>query len=201
MGSWAVVVPVKLLDEAKTRLDRADRAEVALAVARDTVTAAAACPLVEAVVVVTDDPRAAAAVEGAAEVVADEPARGLNPALLHGAAYAAREHPGTGIAALAADLPAMRPDELARALSAADDAGRALVADAAGDGTVLLTAAPGETLDPRFGAGSRAAHAAAGALDLTDLLADVPGYGGTWTPLSTSRTRPRSESDRPRVCC
>src|ERR1700709_1363304 len=101
MGSWTVVLPVKLLDEAKTRLDRVARAEVALAVARDTVAAAAVCSVVEAVVVVTDDPRAAEAVAGAAEVVADEPSRGLNPALVHGAEFAARQHPGTGIVALA----------------------------------------------------------------------------------------------------
>jgi 2-phospho-L-lactate guanylyltransferase len=176
MGSWTVVVPVKLLDEAKTRLDRADRAEVALAVARDTVAAAAACTVVEAVLVVTDDPRAAQAVDGTAEVVADEPDRGLNPALVHGAQVAAQRHPGTGVAALAADLPALRPDELARALAAADEAGVAVVADAAGDGTVFLAATAGRSLEPRFGPDSRAAHVAAGALDVTDRLGDsVPG--------------------------
>lgn len=169
-------MPVKLLDEAKTRLDRPDRAAVALAVAQDTVAAAAACPDVEAVVVVTDDRRAAEAVADVAEVVADEPARGLNPALVHGAEVAAREHPGTGVAALAADLPALRPEELTRALTAASETGRALVADAGGHGTVLLAAAPGHHLDPRFGRDSRAAHADAGATDLTEQLGDaVPG--------------------------
>lgn len=170
------MVPVKLLDEAKTRLDRPDRGAVALAVARDTVAAAAACPVVEAVLVVTDDRRAAEAVGDVAEVVADEPARGLNPALVHGAELAGRRRAGTGVAALAADLPALRPGELTRALAAAAETGRALVADAAGEGTVLLAAAPGCTLDPHFGPASRTAHVEAGAVDLTDRLGDeVPG--------------------------
>lgn len=41
------------------------------------------------------------------------------------------------------------------------------MADAAGSGTVLLTAAPGVSLDPRFGTASAAAHARSGALALT----------------------------------
>ena len=43
----------------------------------------------------------------------------LNAALLRGAAVAARRWPGTGLAALTADLPALRPAELAAALRAA----------------------------------------------------------------------------------
>ncbi len=44
--------------------------------------------------------------------------------------------------------------------------GRAFVADAEGTGTTLLVAAPGVTLDPRFGGGSAARHAASGAAAL-----------------------------------
>lgn len=175
--SWVVVVPVKPLPTAKTRLDRPDRADLALAMAVDTVAAAAACPSVRRVLVVTDDERARAAVGAHADVLADEPRRGLNPALEHGARRAAAEHPGAGIVALAADLPALRPDELHRALAEAAGVDRALVADAAGDGTVLLTAAPGLVLDPRFGFGSRAGHRAAGVVDMTERLG--PDVGGT----------------------
>jgi 2-phospho-L-lactate guanylyltransferase len=176
---WVVVVPVKVLGRAKTRLGLAPaaRADLALEMARATVAAAAACPLVAEVVVVTDDPRAAAALRGArVHVVADEPDAGLNPALGHGAAVAAGRHPGAGVAALSADLPALRPDELARALAAGAAHPRAVVADAAGTGTVLLTARPGLPLDPAYGGASRTRHAARGAVDLTDDLRDaVPG--------------------------
>jgi 2-phospho-L-lactate guanylyltransferase len=170
MRSWTVVVPVKHLGAAKSRLAREDRADVALAMACDTVAAAVACPGVSRVIVVTDDPRAASALGAAAEIVADVPDRGLNAALVHGAEVAARSDPSTGVATLAADLPALRPEQLARALEAADGLDRALLADAQGDGTVLLLTGPGVRLEPHFGPASRSAHAAAGASDLTDAL-------------------------------
>ena len=173
---WSLVVPAKRLGAAKTRLrpltggpaDGGLHAELVLALLADTVAAARACPAVVDVVVVTDDECAAATVRGlGARTVPDEPDRGLNPALAHGAAAAA-----TGaVAALSSDLPALRPAELAAALAAASTAPRCFVADAAGTGTTLLTAA-GVPLDPRFGGGSAAAHAAAGAVALAG---DWPG--------------------------
>jgi 2-phospho-L-lactate guanylyltransferase len=164
-----VVVPVKPLPAAKSRLARPDRAEVALAMAVDTVTAARAAGV--QVVVVTDDDRARAALAAPAVlVVGDEPDAGLNPALDHGASVAAARWPERGVAALSADLPALRPDALRRALAAASGHRRAVVADAAGTGTVLLTAAPGAALRPAFGPGSRDAHTGDGAHDLTDEL-------------------------------
>ncbi|HSP37352.1 MAG TPA: 2-phospho-L-lactate guanylyltransferase [Frankiaceae bacterium] len=173
MQSWTVVVPVKLLESAKTRLAREDRAALALAMAADTVAAASACAAVASVLVVTDDVRAAAALAGAADVVPDVPARGLNPALAHGAHVAAGRRPSDGIVALAADLPSLTAHHLEIALTAAEGVARGLVADAVGKGTVLLSAAPGIALEPRFGADSRVAHRAAGVIDLTDDLGDT----------------------------
>ncbi|SDB99553.1 2-phospho-L-lactate guanylyltransferase [Geodermatophilus telluris] len=173
---WSVVVPAKRLGAAKTRLHpltggpaAGDRhALLVLALLADTVAAARACPAVDVVVVVTDDDRAAAAVAAlGARTVPDAPDRGLNPALAHGAGAAA----AAAVAALSSDLPALRPAELAAALAAAEGAPRGFVADAAGTGTTLLTAA-GVPLDPRFGRGSAAAHAAAGAVPLAG---DWPG--------------------------
>ncbi len=134
--TWSVVIPVKVLARAKSRLAGLAgpaRSELALAMAADTVRAAAACPVVAAVVVVTDDPAAASALGAlGARVVADEPDAGLNPALAHGAAVAAASWPDRGTAALAADLPALRPAELDRGLRAAAQWPEAFVADAAG---------------------------------------------------------------------
>ena len=59
---------------------------------------------------------------------------------------AARRWPGTGLAALTADLPALRPAELAAALRAAErraQAAAAFVPDAAGVGTTLYAVPPG----------------------------------------------------------
>jgi len=167
-----VVVPVKRLDLAKSRLYAAGRpppehAALALALAVDTVAAAAASPAVGRVLVVTDDPEAAAAVLAAgAVVVPDEPDAGLNPALAHGAARAAALAPADAVALLSADLPALRPAELAAALDAAAGHRRAFVADAAGSGTTLLAAAPGVAPAPGYGAGSATTHRDSGAVPL-----------------------------------
>jgi 2-phospho-L-lactate/phosphoenolpyruvate guanylyltransferase len=185
--TWTVVMPVKVLARAKSRLAvlaGPRRSELALALASDTVCAVLNCPEVARVVVVTADPMAGPRLGAlGAHVVADEPpglAGGLNAALAHGAAIAIRRWPGTGIAALAADLPALRPAELGRALrgaaiqrAGAGTASAAFVADAAGVGTTLYAAPPGTAFMPRFGGASRARHAASGGHELD--LPDIPG--------------------------
>lgn len=162
-------MPVKRLDAAKSRLrgalDRVPHESLALALAQDTVAAALACPLVGEVLVVTADRTAAESLRALGARMVPEPSQaGLNPAFVAGAARAV----GRWVAALTADLPALRPMELAAALrSAADDPGvRRFVADAPATGTTLLTAPPGVPLSPRFGVGSAAAHAASGAVAL-----------------------------------
>ena len=165
--SWAIVIPVKRLDRAKTRLAVAAplRRRLALAMALDTLDAARRCEAVETVIVVTDEPDVASgARDRGALVVADEPDDGLNAALRHGAMSAPG---GAGVAAVAADLPALRPDELAGLLVAATAHPVSVVADAAGSGTTLYAAASLAQFDPRFGHESLAAHVAAGAVDLT----------------------------------
>jgi 2-phospho-L-lactate guanylyltransferase len=166
---WALVVPVKRLATAKTRLRPGipagiGPARLVLAMAEDTVRAVRACPVVAEVLVVTDDPEVTAALAGAgARVVPEPPVPGLNPAVSHGAGLLGRRP----VAALAADLPALRPDELARALAAAGRvAGRGFVPDAAGTGTTLLAAPPGVPLAPQFGPGSAVRHLATGAYRL-----------------------------------
>ncbi len=174
---WTVVIPVKLLVLAKSRLsDLADddRKAVALAMAADTVTAAVACPPVGDVIVVSDDPDVRTEAEAAgATVIADLPAAGLNEALTAGAEHAAATWSGRGVAALTADLPALSAAELAVALTAAAGVHHAFVADAAGSGTTLYTAMPGVAFEPRFGPGSRRRHREAGAVEL-----DLPGLPG-----------------------
>ncbi len=168
--AWSVVVPAKRLALAKTRLTplpgalggppQAAHDRLVLALLADTVAAALASPAVAGVLVVTDDPSAAAEVTRlGARAVPDQPDRGLNPALAHGA----RATGATTVAALSSDLPALRPAELTAALAAADCAPRCFVADAQGTGTTLLTA-DGTELAPAFGAGSAQRHAAGGAV-------------------------------------
>lgn len=172
-----MLAPVKQLDRAKTRLSTrpaAERRALALAFALDTVRAVLACDDVARVVVICDDAEVRDAVaQLGATWVTDEPELGLNGVLSAVSARLGAEEPGLAVAALVADLPALRTDELRRALAAAAHVARGFVADAAGTGTTLLTAAPGVGLDPRFGPRSRAAHAASGAVGLEP--GPVPG--------------------------
>jgi 2-phospho-L-lactate guanylyltransferase len=175
---WSVVVPVKRVERAKTRLAGAvpgnGHEALVLALAADTVSAVLASAAVARVIVVTDDSRAAAELGGlGALVVPDLPDSGLNPALDHGAAAAAAAGPADGVAVVGADRPALRPAELAAVLALAAAHDRAFLPDTAGTGTALLTARAGVPLDPRFGPDSAAAHAASGAVRLS----------GEWTSL------------------
>ncbi|MCX4769543.1 2-phospho-L-lactate guanylyltransferase [Streptomyces sp. NBC_01260] len=171
-GRWSLVVPLKPLARAKSRLVPASgallRPRLALAFAQDTVYAALACRAVADVVVVTDDATAGAALAAlGARVVADSPAAGLNAALAHGERAVRAARPEAAVAVLNADLPALRHMELARVLDFSAAFSRAFVTDAAGIGTTFLSAGPGVELRPAFGGPSRARHLASGAAEIT----------------------------------
>jgi 2-phospho-L-lactate guanylyltransferase len=143
------------------------RPGLALAFAQDTVAAALACPAVRDVAVVTDDVLAGRELAAlGARIVPDEPRGGLNSALEHAAAVVRATRPDSALAALNADLPALRAPELARVLDAAGEFRRAFLPDAAAIGTTLLAVAPGHELLPAFGTDSRARHRASGAAEL-----------------------------------
>nr|WP_202425796.1 2-phospho-L-lactate guanylyltransferase [Streptomyces sp. HUCO-GS316] len=166
-----MVIPLKPLARAKSRLSdtAADgvRRSLALAFAQDTVAAALACAAVRDVAVVTDDVLAGRELAAlGARIVPDEPRGGLNAALAHAAAAVRTLRPEAAVAALNADLPALRPLELARVLDAAAEFPRAFLPDAAAIGTTLLAAAPGRELLPSFGPDSRARHRASGAVEI-----------------------------------
>ncbi|MGP3948301.1 2-phospho-L-lactate guanylyltransferase [Streptomyces sp. 7N604] len=170
-GGWSLVVPLKPLSLAKSRLAEAAgaglRPGLALAFAQDTVAAALGCADVRDVVVVTDDPLARAELSAlGARTLPDAPGAGLNAALAHGARWVRGERPEARVAALNADLPALRPAELARVLAAAGAFPRTFLADAAGIGTTFLAAAHGADLAPAFGGPSRDRHRASGAREI-----------------------------------
>lgn len=180
-AGWCLVVPVKLLHLAKSRLssDPEVRAALALAFAADTVAAALRTPSVVEVVVVTDDTTASGFLRGlGAEIVSDQPDAGLNPALRHGAAHAAARHPQCGVGALSADLPALKSRDLENALRRAAKVGVAVVPDVDGTGTTAYLVTPGQKFEPAFGRDSLSAHIEAGAIvvpaaDLRSMCRDV----------------------------
>jgi len=185
-GPWTLVLPVKGGPAAKSRLGAPP--ELAAAIAADSLEVVASCPVVGRVVVVTSDAAAGAMARAAGADVVHErhPGSGLAGAIRDGL-RAAAERPGP-VAVLLADVPAARPEDLGRALGAADRmlTGRpappmALLPDTEGTGTVLLAALRADALDPAFGPGSAAEHVRRGArsldLDLPRLRRDVDTPG------------------------
>jgi 2-phospho-L-lactate guanylyltransferase len=168
--TWRVVIPFKGAPSSKSRLaarfDDATRHALALAFLRDVTAAARSTPDVAGIVLVSSEPGIAALFpderpQPAVEVTPD-PRDGLNGAISHGIRAARAADPEAHVAVLLGDLPELIPEELQEALRAAARHPFAFVTDAAGTGTSLLTLAPGEAGEPHFGAGSAAAHAAAG---------------------------------------
>jgi 2-phospho-L-lactate guanylyltransferase len=179
---WVVVLPVKPISRAKSRLavPAEIRPRLVLAMALDTAESAGRSPVVELVCAVCDDDVATSALAAlGVTVFPDEPAAGLDAALQHGALAAGQLRPGAGVAALTADLPALRTTELTAALTAAAEHPRAVACDAAGEGTTLLTARA-VRLAPAFGPGSFARHVAAGAVPLP-----VPASSGLGRDVDT----------------
>ncbi len=171
---YAVLVPVKPPAVAKSRLAGLGdgvRRDLAAAFAADTVSAALTCGLVERVLVVTDDHDLAGALAGSGVDVLPDGADDLNGTLVQAAAEMHRRHPGLGLVALCADLPALRGEELGRAIAAASAEGMSFVADQERSGTTVVVAADLTSFRPAFGHGSRAQHLEAGA---HEILVDVP---------------------------
>jgi 2-phospho-L-lactate guanylyltransferase len=165
---WTVIVPVKQITLAKTRLSGIDdttRRALAIAFARDTVAAAAASSMVDQVVVVSNDDVAADIADGIAELIPDEPDAGLNPALVYAAAHVRTRRPEAPVAAMSSDLPAVRGDDITRAFRRGTPTPW-FVPDMDGIGTTLLAAPHGQLWMPVFGAASRRAHLAAGVAEI-----------------------------------
>lgn len=166
---WTVILPQKDLRRAKSRmrLSDSDRRSVVMAMFTDTLDAVRGCPGVVRIIVVCDNADDAIALgrEGIITQV-DGAGGGLNPSIEVGAELARELLPTTHLAVLPADLPGLRPAELARALAIAAGHDRSFIADAAGTGTTLLTAISGHELRPAYGVSSRARHTLMGAVEI-----------------------------------
>lgn len=159
---WQLIIPVKGRQTAKSRLHPpagVARADLAHAFALDTITAAAACIPAAQLVVVTSDELTATFVRDLGAIVVTDQGDGLNPAIRLGIGYLERVWPEGPAAVLLGDLPTLRPQDLATALSWCALHQRALVPDASGRGTVLLSAQLPRDLQPRFGTDSAREHA------------------------------------------
>lgn len=167
-AGFRVVIPVKDLARAKTRLELTGptRRSLALAFATDTIRAALSSVAVDEVVVLTRDrlvSRRAASL--GATVLRPPRGRGLNPELEWALSGLGRTG-GPPAAVLMADLPALRPWELDAVLAAGREAGGPFCVEDRSSGGTTLLGGPVDRVLPCFGGRSAARHRVGGAVGL-----------------------------------
>jgi 2-phospho-L-lactate/phosphoenolpyruvate guanylyltransferase len=151
-------------------------------------TLSALCRALPHVLVVSDQPALEARLHRAGlamEVISESGQVGINSALTRGAL---RLHAQgfTSILACVGDLPALRPESVARVLDASRSHPRSFVADASGVGTTMLVAHDVD-LAPQFQGRSAAAHHASGAVGL--------GAEAIGSPVADARCDVDTEAD------
>lgn len=160
----AAILPVKTYSRAKHRMAHAvgtpDRRELAQAMVGDVLEALTAVAVLDDLVVVTAEPQAAAAARQAgAEIVHDPREAGQSAAATLGV-HAAAARGAERALLVPGDCPALDPDEIATLLAAHRGPGVVIVPDRHGSGTNGLLLAPPGAIEPSFGPGSFARHAA-----------------------------------------
>jgi len=156
----AAVLPIKSFGRAKERLRAAvaqpGRADLAAAMVGDVLAALNAVDGLDEVVVVTAEPRAAAAARAAgAHVVHDPEESGQSGAAARGIAAAAGRGAGR-VLLVPGDCPSLDAGEVAAVLR--EDVAVVIVPDRHGTGTNALLLTPPEAIAPAFGPGSCARH-------------------------------------------
>ena len=191
------LIPVKVLSSAKTRLspllDDDARRALTLAMYRDTLDAALACPALDGVAAVTRDDELLSIAEEAGAQPMPEPG-GLNEALDSAARALASRSDVERLLVLAADLPLARAADIAAVVEAQADV--AIVASNDG-GTNAMAVTP-TAFAFRYGPGSARLHVEAARdaglsvepLDLADLALDID------TPADLERLRDALTSGR-----
>lgn len=162
-----VILPIKPFDDAKERLatglDPAARRTIAEAMVRDVFAALAQAREVDAVVVVSAEPRIAEiAGEVATAVIADE-RTGHSDAARAGVAWAI-EHDCDKVVMLPGDCPLLDPQELDDLIvrTREDRVEFVVIPDRMGTGTNGLVIKPPDAVSPSFGPDSRQRHIALG---------------------------------------
>ena len=177
------VLPVKSFGLAKQRLGEVvgadDRRALARAMAGDVLEALGLAEGLEGVILVSAEPLGV----GDVQVVDDPEEVGQSAAALRGI-HAAVERGAERVLLVPGDCPALEPAEVTELL-AERDSGVVIVPDRHGAGTNALLIAPPDAVEPAFGAGSFARHAAlahaagarvrVGRLPSLELDVDTPG--------------------------
>lgn len=176
---WALV-PVKPLDQAKTRLASAlsatERAELARHMMRDVLRVLSAMPALAGIALLTRDAGvAAAAREFQCRVLPEDPGKDMCANLDTAAADLAADGAGT-LMIVPADLPLLTPRDL-EALLAGHREGVTVVPAAADGGTNALVLTPPDAGPCQFGPDSARRHVAAARLrGFAAALLPLPGF-------------------------
>jgi 2-phospho-L-lactate guanylyltransferase len=167
-GTWNVVIPLKKLAEAKTRLHLgAARPILAWAMARDTIDAIRACAAAGRILVVTSDTHIRQSLVTPGVTVLPDPGGGLNDAVRVGITTSRRLSHQHGIAVVTGDLPSACPAEWDTAFRLADQHKASFIPDTTRTGTTAFFKQADSPCLPHFGKQSRRAHLALGAAELT----------------------------------
>jgi len=163
---WSIIIPVKPLTSAKSRLASLPVSpdQLARAFLIDVLNAVTLVPRVRRVVVASSDPEVASIASLAGALFVDDSGRqGINAG-----AQLARGHrvEGTAVGVLVSDLPWLTPASLDAALALGEDHKCSFIADADDTGTTLWMASPHHRGDSHFGPESRRRHRDAGSTDL-----------------------------------
>lgn len=191
--TWAIV-PVKSLADAKQRLARVlplePRRHLMLNMLEDVLAVLRRVELLQSVLVVTPDSRAAEVAEGfGARVLCETESRGHSAAAVAGFAEA-RAQGAAHALTLPADTPLVTPDEVRSLLATARSPSSrmrgcpgleqrvTLVPSRDGDGTNALLVSPPDAFAPSFGPGSFARHKSmASQRGLACRVMRLPGLG------------------------
>jgi 2-phospho-L-lactate guanylyltransferase len=182
----AAVLPIKTFARAKDRLSEAvgapDRRVLAQAMVSDVLDALGLVAGLDAVIVVTAEPLAAAAARAAgAHVIHDPVEAGQSAAAERGVAAAVARGAGR-VLLVPGDCPALDPGEVGALLARGGRAAAAprvvIVPDRHGTGTNALLLTPPSAIAPAFGPGSLARHVGlAEAAGAVVEVAEVPSLG------------------------
>ena len=164
---FAAIVPIRSWTAGKSRLglDDEERASLARAFALDVIDVLQESPDIDLVVVVTADDDVRADLEGV-DVVPDHD-QGLNHAISRGCDHVLARG-GSRVVVVPSDLPCLTVAALADVVRTSSDHTHAYCPDAEGDGTTIVMSRNASALVTSYGAGSAAAHRAAGLATLLE---------------------------------
>ena len=162
----AALIPMKELTQAKMRLagvlDQQERSELALAMLTDVISACIDSACFDIVAVVSNDSGVFwhARELGAKPLAEPATLHGLNGSLTFGQRYLARRVAATELTLLPADIPLVRPEDIAAVAVALGDGDerRAVVVRARDGGTNALALRPPEAIAMHYGPDSARAH-------------------------------------------